>query len=196
MNLIFATITPLFTAITLPFTAITLPFTAIPPRSKTIMSADTTDSSTLFQLPMHQYPPSLDVQSPPAYDAYSVPSDAQQYNDTIPPSFPPTYDAHYSAHTNAPPSDKPTTIPIICLQRTPMPVVCPACGCVGLTEIHSRAGHATHLSAFLCFYLCLCGVFLPYVTRGTKDIKHTCASCEVALATCHRSGTTEVHRIL
>ncbi|XP_026471125.1 lipopolysaccharide-induced tumor necrosis factor-alpha factor homolog [Ctenocephalides felis] len=66
----------------------------------------------------------------------------------------------------------------------PLPVVCPRCAALVVTDTRSRQAMITHLCALT---LCLCGCWpcclLPYCMDSCKNTYHTCPACQHYLGT-------------
>jgi len=84
-----------------------------------------------------------------------------------------------------------TAVPIMALTQGSAPVDCPVCRKRSLTRTEFEAGNATHLWAILfCVFVGL--PCIPYLMNSLKNVRHSCGSCGVHLATWNRGGNTEV----
>ena len=49
--------------------------------------------------------------------------------------------------------------------------------------------------ALACFSWTIVGVFIPYVTKAFKNVRHTCRNCGTLLVTVHYGTGAEAHLV-
>ncbi|KIW81439.1 hypothetical protein Z517_04464 [Fonsecaea pedrosoi CBS 271.37] len=81
-----------------------------------------------------------------------------------------------------PPHDHRMCMPLDQLRDVPGPIQCPYCGFQGVTRVEHVAGRRTRRSAGLLFAATVVLAPVPYLTNGTKDVRHFCANCRVCVA--------------
>ncbi|WYZ42344.1 hypothetical protein EsH8_VI_000043 [Colletotrichum jinshuiense] len=84
-------------------------------------------------------------------------------------------------------------VPIALLDRWPALIECPGCKGVAPTNTEHMVGKGTHWMATMFFFTTAIGVFIPYVARPFKDIRHTCMRCGRKVATRRFGGGTKAH---
>ncbi|KAL6241594.1 hypothetical protein RBB50_011375 [Rhinocladiella similis] len=73
-------------------------------------------------------------------------------------------------------------VPLDQLRDVPAPAQCLYCGFQGTTRIEYIAGRRTKRSARRLFLFSTFLAPLPYLTNGTKDVRHFCLNCGAFLA--------------
>jgi len=85
------------------------------------------------------------------------------------------------------------TVPYSLLGRWPATVICSACGQKAMTRVGYKIGAGSHSWAAVFFFTTGIFVFIPYVAKRFKNVRHKCGKCGRLLATCHYGTGTETH---